>query len=309
MNKEEFGYTRRDPQVLRRAYDHPKPESLEGVSGRSAGGSGVGGTLTETGSAQANVQHRPAQETSVIRDTSKPPNVVEFHFKVSPNSVTKQDREMRTEQLTPLSSRDKSLIGGLSNLSIDKNVFEGSEDLPQVFQVKYLGSHDARGLWGIKHTRKPVDNMVEMAKSLPTGTVLPLMKLIVSTEGVTLVPYGRKISEANNNNSARKLYPIETISYGVQDLVYTRVFSMIVVRDTCNFRKVSPFECHGFVCESKYHARQMTYALATAFQIYSHAIKNVKDGKVGPGSGNKKFAIDLRTPEEIETELTRDSEA
>ncbi|KAH0547459.1 uncharacterized protein LOC123268414 [Cotesia glomerata] len=303
MSGEEFGYTRRDPRVLRRACEHPMPLKLgtepEGVSGRSAGGFSGVGVIPETGSAQANVQQRPAPEASVIRDTSNSPNVVQYHYK-SPQSNRKE--EMRTEHLTPLSSQDRSLITGLSNLSVDKNVFENSEDLPQVFQVKYLGSEDARGLWGIKHTRKPVDNMVDLAKSLPTGS-LPLMKLIVSTEGVTLVPYARK---AEGTNIIRKIYPIETISYGVQDLVYTRVFSMIIVRDSGNFRKISPFECHGFVCESKYHARQMTYALATAFQIYSHAIKALKDGKV---PSVKKFAIDLRTPEEIETELTRDSEA
>lgn len=36
--------------------------------------------------------------------------------------------------------------------------------LPQTFQVKYLGKRDARGLWGIKHTRKPVDEMVAAAR-------------------------------------------------------------------------------------------------------------------------------------------------
>ena len=36
--------------------------------------------------------------------------------------------------------------------------------LPQYFQVKYLGKRDAKGLWGIKHTRKPVDDMVTAAR-------------------------------------------------------------------------------------------------------------------------------------------------
>jgi hypothetical protein len=33
--------------------------------------------------------------------------------------------------------------------------------------VKYLGKKEARGLWGIKHTRKPVDDMVGLARYLP----------------------------------------------------------------------------------------------------------------------------------------------
>ncbi len=37
-------------------------------------------------------------------------------------------------------------------------------DFLQEFLVKYLGKKDARGLWGIKHTRKPVDDMVALAR-------------------------------------------------------------------------------------------------------------------------------------------------
>jgi hypothetical protein len=36
--------------------------------------------------------------------------------------------------------------------------------LPQTFQVKSLGKVEAKGLWGIKHTRKPVDDMVANAR-------------------------------------------------------------------------------------------------------------------------------------------------
>lgn len=172
------------------------------------------------------------------------------------------------------------------------------------FQVKYLGSHDARGLWGIKHTRRPVDNMVSAAKALPTNTMLPLIKLVVSQEGVALLPLDKRKQDANLS----RMYPIETISYGVQDLVYTRVFSMIVVRDTENFRRISPFECHGFVCESKYYARQLTYALATAFEIYSKTVK-AQEKLAQANTARKRFAIDLRSPEEIEADLAMDSEA
>lgn len=172
--------------------------------------------------------------------------------------------------------------------------------------MKYLGSHDARGLWGIKHTRKPVDNMVSAAKALPTNTMLPLIKLVVSQEGVALLPLEKRKQDAHLS----RMYPIETISYGVQDLVYTRVFSMIVVRETENFRRISPFECHGFVCESKYYARQLTYALATAFDIYSKYVKaQDKLAEVTGNTAKKRFAIDLRSPEEIEADLTMDSEA
>lgn len=206
----------------------------------------------------------------------------------------KKDRQ---EPQTLTEEQRRELTLRLSKLSVDSNVFEGSSDLPQVFQIKYLGSHDARGLWGIKHTRKPVDNMVAAAKSLPSGTFLPFIKLVISEDGVGLLPLGKK-----RGDSISRIYPIESISYGVQDLVYTRVFSMIVVRETEDFRRMSPFECHGFVCESKHHARQMTYALAAAFQIYS---QHVKGRSIDPAkSWSKGFAIELRNPNELEADYT-----
>lgn len=88
-------------------------------------------------------------------------------------------------------------------------------------------------------------------------------------------------------------FPVDVISYGVQDLVYTRVFSMIIVTDE-SLENGIPFVCHSFVCDSRDQARKITYALAAAFQDYSRRVKeeNKDMTKV------KRFAIDLRTPEE-----------
>ncbi|XP_076649694.1 uncharacterized protein LOC143357237 isoform X2 [Halictus rubicundus] len=296
-----------------------------------AGGEMVGGSgsvmtaplsgATEAGNAvpeRAATASSSSPASSVVSNPPNIPNVVEYHLKVKPgqtqracqldNSPRSQTTDEMKKEKSPVSSTDKKkdLVSRLSRLSIDNNVFEGSTDLPQVFQVKYLGSHDARGLWGIKHTRRPVDNMVAAAKALPTNTMLPLIKLVVSQEGVALLPIEKRKQESNFS----KMYAIETISYGVQDLVYTRVFSMIVVRETENFRRVSPFECHGFVCESKHHARQLTYALATAFEIYSRTVKaQDKMAEMAGNTAKKRFAIDLRSPEEMEAELAMDSEA
>ena len=68
------------------------------------------------------------------------------------------------------------------------------------------------------------------------------------------------------------LHPIDTISYGVQDLVYTRVFAMIVVKDAPELRgeggtRRHPFDCLAFVCDSRQTARRLTFALANAFQV------------------------------------------
>ncbi|XP_030566870.1 uncharacterized protein LOC115766926 isoform X1 [Drosophila novamexicana] len=193
-----------------------------------------------------------------------------------------------------------------SDLDCQVNV----EDLPITFKVKYIGSEVARGLWGIKYTRRPVDLMVGVAKNLPPNKVLPNCELKVSTTGVQLEIISPK---ASINNWS---YPIDTISYGVQDLVYTRVFAMIVVKDESS---PHPFEVHAFVCDSRAMARKLTFALSAAFQDYSRVVKEAADDDQDNGNATpsdaitptrQKFAIDLRTPEEIQAgELEQETEA
>ncbi|XP_050434600.1 uncharacterized protein LOC126841885 [Adelges cooleyi] len=164
------------------------------------------------------------------------------------------------------------------------------QSLPQSFSVRELGSTEARGLWGIKHTRKPVDLMVANAKTSITP-LPPQVELRISQEGCEII--GEK---------SKTFYPIHTVSYGVQDLVYTRVFCMIVVKDSMSADR-KPFDCVAFVCESRNVARNLTYALAAAFQAYSRKVRNT-------GSSKSRFAIDLRTPEELEMEIRKvDSDA
>ncbi|XP_059062559.1 uncharacterized protein LOC131855321 [Achroia grisella] len=179
------------------------------------------------------------------------------------------------------------------------------DDLPMSFQVKYLGQRDAKGLWGIKHTRKPVDLMVAAAKALPPDQILPIVKLVISTNGVYIETVNQGMRK-NEFEDMSVFFKIESISYGVQDLVYTRVFSMITVKDSINVKGLNPFECHGFVCESRNAARRLIYSLSAAFQDYS---RRVKEMQAEPElddrhpSLKKRFAIDLRTPEEIEADL------
>ena len=84
--------------------------------------------------------------------------------------------------------------------------------LPAIFAVKFLGKREARGLWGIKHTRKPVDDMVTLAKNLKPGDSLPHLHFKVDIDGVT-------VSEMPDNRSRdfeAGFYPVDIISYGVQ---------------------------------------------------------------------------------------------
>lgn len=105
-----------------------------------------------------------------------------------------------------------------------------------------------------------------------------------------------------------RFFPIESISYGVQDLVYTRVFAMIIVKEVADQSNESVFECHAFVCDSRQSARKLTYSLATAFHQYSRQLRATA---IRPTLQKRKlFAIDLRTPEEIARQIKyQDSEA
>lgn len=77
---------------------------------------------------------------------------------------------------------------------------------------------------------------------------------------------------------------------------------MIVVRDPAASQAslalgaTSPFECYAYVCDCRQNARRLTIALASAFQEFSKTVKNQKVIL-------KRYAIDLRTPEEMAEEL------
>lgn len=89
---------------------------------------------------------------------------------------------------------------------------------------------------------------------------------------------------------------------------------MIVVKDESS---PHPFEVHAFVCDSRAMVRKLTFALAAAFQDYSRRVKEAtgeEEGEATPSDTitptRHKFAIDLRTPEEIQAgELEQETEA
>ncbi|KAJ8869582.1 hypothetical protein PR048_028574 [Dryococelus australis] len=189
---EEYGFVRRDTDVLKRA--------MEDDGSRSTGSGG-----------------RPAEP-----EAGEPAASGGKGERQRLPTVAPAEPDRAAGKLPGLFKR-MSVSGGSSPQS---SATKGDE-LPQSFQVKYLGSQDARGLWGIKHTRRPVDTLVEAAKNMPSGVVLPLVRLTVTRDGVTRGPL-------SGGQGSSRMYSIDTISYGVQDLVYTRVFSMIIVRESSN---------------------------------------------------------------------------
>lgn len=238
-----------------------------------------------------------------------PPSPTQVSSKQQSNTLTSPDEvAQRLGKMTTADEAKGSAPEGKQSTEAAESPQKGLQpqqdtaviSFPQVFEVKYLGRRDANGLWGIKYTRRPVDEMVSTAKELKVGETLPFLKLVVSEKGVNIAEMAQNI----NKNYEGGFYPIEVISYGVQDLVYTRVFAMIVVEeDTTSITTTHPFHCHAFVCDSRQSARYLTFALAQAFQQFSKQIK-------GMAKKPKKFAIDLRQAEEKEADLKEmDSEA
>ena len=151
------------------------------------------------------------------------------------------------------------------------------------------------------------------SRSLKAGSSLPFLQMHVSEKGVKIAATPQNM----NPDFEPGPFAIDAISYGVQDLVYTRVFAMIVVRDATdpapargavtpsgNSRGHHPFECFAYVCDSRQNARRLTFALAKAFQEFSKTVKTA-DGKVSKRKP-KQFAIDLRTPEQIEEDMNEE---
>lgn len=148
-----------------------------------------------------------------------------------------------------------------------------------------------------------------IAKNLPPNKALPFCNLIVKTDGVHIEPLPTTSASVSSIIDTPMHWPIDQISYGVQDLVYTRVFAMIVVKDDSQLRSENPFEVHAFVCDSRAMARRLTYALAASFQEYSRKVKEVEENNNDNNNNEpiesplkRKFAIDLRTPEELNQE-------
>lgn len=147
------------------------------------------------------------------------------------------------------------------------------------------------------------------AAKKPPGQVLPFCNLTVTKDALIVETIPNKVGSRH-----KWTHNVDTISYGVQDIVYTRVFSVILIneQDTQN-----PFEVEAFVCDSRIMARKLTFALAASFQDYSRRLQeadaNNNEGSIPnknvSGGGEKKslvktkFAIDLRSAEEIESEL------
>ncbi|KAK3105668.1 hypothetical protein FSP39_003006 [Pinctada imbricata] len=173
------------------------------------------------------------------------------------------------------------------------------DKLPQVFVVKYLGKRDAKGLFGLHHVRKPVDEMVgdikEKIRSYEKAE-FPLVYMVFSGKGIDI--------REHKSNTVKEgvefgLVPIDFISYGVQDIKYWRVFTFIVVRQISSRTKET--ECHAVLADSTINCRRMALSLGASFNVYKR--KLATEGKV------HNFQVELRPPDELAEQYGGDVEA
>ena len=164
------------------------------------------------------------------------------------------------------------------------------DSLPQKFIAKYIGCKSCRGLWGIQHTREPVDALVDDLRRLDRGEDLPLVCLDVSVSGIAVTVHPR----SRSRRPVHARLPLEFISYAVQDTRYSRIFAFILVHELSS--RARSTECHAYLCDTPLSARKLALSVALAFRLYERSLA----GKTF------RFTVDLRSAEELAAAASRD---
>ncbi|XP_050405861.1 uncharacterized protein LOC126821463 [Patella vulgata] len=216
--------------------------------------------------------------------------------KGSKDSSQKEVKKSRSplemlKKLTKFSKPKKQYPSEFSQVRIDR--------LPQVFVVKYLGKREIKGLYGLHHVRKPVDELMsKLKKSLEAKekVELPLVYVVVSPKGIDIREHKlNKVEDvAPYGNVA-----IDFISYGVQDIKYWRIFVYIVVNELSSRTKQT--ELHAVLCDSALNARRMALSLGGAFKLYSKNLST--EGKA------HNFQVELRPPDELAEAYVKECDA
>ena len=146
-------------------------------------------------------------------------------------------------------------------------------------------------MWGIKNIREPVEKLVLQAKRYKSLNELPSVEALISEKGIYIVQKVKHKSEPDNQHSKKSandgtqtleksyksgLLPISNISYAVQDNVYGKIFSCIVVRDREN-KSIS--ECYSFLSDRNETARRMALSITLAFKEYGKLLQ-LKESKI-----------------------------
>lgn len=141
------------------------------------------------------------------------------------------------------------------------------DPLPVVLVAKYLGEAPSQGYSGIAAVRQPVDGLIAAGKSLRDGVDLPLVSLCAGEFGLRVEPHPMSRGRALEPF----LFPIQFLSYAVQDDKFCRVFAVIFVKNA-SLQSETPV-CHAFVCPSSAMAQRLALALAEAFEVVAESLR------------------------------------
>lgn len=109
-----------------------------------------------------------------------------------------------------------------------------------------------------------MDLLVETAKSSRQNLSQVELKVIIDGLEITQL--------IKDKDSVTVSYKIETITYGVQDVNFSRIFCIIITRPEAKIDE--QYMLHAFVCPSKHVARQITFALGAAFKHLAETMKS-----------------------------------
>lgn len=110
---------------------------------------------------------------------------------------------------------------------------------------------------------KPVSHQADSKLTIETS------KIKSTEEGSSLMTNDEGASSSEKYYQSG-LLPISNISYAVQDNVYGKVFSCIVVRE-CESKTIS--ECYSFLCKQNEVARRMALSITLAFKEYGKLLQ------------------------------------
>lgn len=198
-------------------------------------------------------------------------------YQIEDEKTKPKERKSSTKDKMKKLFRRKSSTGS-SEIEVRIEEQPPMPELPQGFVVKYMGKRPTKGMYGSKHTRVAVEEVIDAISKMPKTEDLPLVNLDVYYQGLGMRPHSK-----NKIKSFKAVQiPIQYISYGIQDTVYPRIFCFIMIKEMSSQEKT--MECHVYACDVSKNARAISACLAAAFHEYTKFLKG----------GAIKFAVDVK---------------
>jgi hypothetical protein len=253
--------------------------------------------------------------SSSLDDTPKQIKIVKSSSTQVTQTLAKRNRSYRTINVTRLPQNfeckyiGKTRCTGLWGLKhirdpVDYLVttsrqLKSLEELPNVEAlISEKGIYIVQKERQITELEKKFRNDTSLAASLQAELLQVDLKIPQLTKEASTEDKKSILTEKEGQGIATERYyksgllPISNISYAVQDNLYGKVFSCIIVRE-CEGKTIS--ECYSFLCKQNEIARRMALSITLAFKEYGKLLQlketrinrkiEIHDG--APGETNK----------------------